>query len=232
MRLCKCGCNRIIPEHYHYTKNYIKGHLQSMAKTPCLCGCGQLANPPHKYCKWHSSRDPVIRNKIREAQADPEFKKEMNRKRILGWTPEKRLANSIRNKKRMAITSNRKELSDKLKAYWKGVKDRDAFRGENSCHWRGGISRKGYCKEFRAPFKEEIKALDEFECKNPYCYSGKNLSVHHIDYVKTNCVWLNLITVCRSCNTRANYHRRYWKRLYKRIRKFGFNERCMFEFGA
>ena len=115
-----------------------------------------------------------------------------------------------------------------MKEIWKDpnyIIDRKWYKGT-------GSSSDPYCKEFTSPFKEEIKALDEFECKNPYCLNGRLLSVHHIDYDKMNCSWLNLISVCRSCNSRANGHRKYWKRLYKRIRRYGFPKRCMFEFGA
>ena len=49
---------------------------------------------------------------------------------------------------------------------------------------------------------------------------GRVLHIHHIDYNKNNCSHINLITLCSSCNTRANYNKSYWKNFYenKRIR--------------
>ena len=43
---------------------------------------------------------------------------------------------------------------------------------------------------------------------------GQVLHVHHIDYNKQNCNKNNLITVCMSCNTRANYNRPHWQEYY------------------
>ena len=44
---------------------------------------------------------------------------------------------------------------------------------------------------------------------------GKSLTVHHVDYNKENCYKENLITLCMSCNIRANYNRGYWIEYYK-----------------
>ncbi|KKL07361.1 hypothetical protein LCGC14_2586770, partial [marine sediment metagenome] len=41
------------------------------------------------------------------------------------------------------------------------------------------------------------------------------LNVHHIDYDKKNCGMDNLVTLCASCNTRANVNRGFWIELYK-----------------
>lgn len=57
-----------------------------------------------------------------------------------------------------------------------------------------------------------------------YC-SGKaklkilfiKLVVHHIDYNKKNCKPYNLITLCNSCNSRANNNRKQHEKFYKSI---------------
>lgn len=41
------------------------------------------------------------------------------------------------------------------------------------------------------------------------------LTVHRIDYYKANCSENNLITLCSSCNIRANYERDKLGKLYK-----------------
>ena len=43
------------------------------------------------------------------------------------------------------------------------------------------------------------------------------LVIHHIDYTKENCATDNLITLCISCNSRANHKRESWKKFYKRV---------------
>ena len=70
--------------------------------------------------------------------------------------------------------------------------------------------------------KEKIRLRDNNECQ--YCFKtslehiqeyGQKLHVHHIDYDKTNCEEENLITLCISCNVKANYQREYWESYFK-----------------
>ena len=87
--------------------------------------------------------------------------------------------------------------------------------GENNPFWNGGSSFEPYCFEFTEWLKEEIKERDNHQCKNPDCWkTNKKLVVHHIDYDKKNCSTDNLITLCNSCNGRANSNREYWQSLY------------------
>lgn len=69
--------------------------------------------------------------------------------------------------------------------------------------------------------RKYIRTRDNFTCQNCDMFEeehlivyGKNLEVHHIDYDKQNCDELNLISLCKGCNIRANYNRDYWKELY------------------
>jgi hypothetical protein len=88
--------------------------------------------------------------------------------------------------------------------------------GEGHPNWKGGISCEPYCDAWAdKEYKESIKKRDNHQCQNPDCWqTSKRLTVHHIDYNKKNCVPENLITLCNSCNIRANYNRNYWKKLY------------------
>lgn len=47
----------------------------------------------------------------------------------------------------------------------------------------------------------------------------KKLSIHHINYVKKNCLPDNLISLCRSCNSKVNTNRNIWERYFKKIRR-------------
>jgi len=47
--------------------------------------------------------------------------------------------------------------------------------------------------------------------------SGQPLTIHHIDYDKRNCDDGNLITLCHSCNPRANSNRDQWKAVFTRM---------------
>ena len=91
------------------------------------------------------------------------------------------------------------------------------FKGEKSPNWRGGLSKLPYCPIWTKWLKEEIKERDNHHCQNPDCKSINLLGVHHIDYDKKNCSANNLITLCRSCNSKANTNREYWKEFYSDI---------------
>ena len=92
--------------------------------------------------------------------------------------------------------------------------------GSGHPNWRGGISFEPYCQEWKdKEYKQDIRNRDGNKCLNPYCDSpNKNdLTIHHIDYNKKNCRPSNLITVCRSCNSKANTDRRWHKSWYNSI---------------
>ncbi len=59
--------------------------------------------------------------------------------------------------------------------------------------------------------REKILRRDGGRCRSPLCRSSDTLAhVHHIDFDKDNCADENLITVCPSCNQRANRDRLLW----------------------
>ena len=93
------------------------------------------------------------------------------------------------------------------------------YSGEKHPNWQGGISKLPYCFEFTKLLKSEIKERDDYQCQNPNCCNFKNttLAVHHIDYNKKNCSTNNLITLCKGCNSRANYNREFWQEFYSNI---------------
>jgi len=94
--------------------------------------------------------------------------------------------------------------------------------GEGNHQWKGGISCEPYCDAWAdKEYKESIKERDNYKCLNPYC-SSKNpndLTIHHIDYNKKNCSPDNLITLWRSCNSRANKDRNWHSRYYIELLK-------------
>jgi hypothetical protein len=93
------------------------------------------------------------------------------------------------------------------------------FSGEGNPQWKGGISCEPYCDIWiDKEYKESIKKRDNYECQNPNCWNVSNrLTIHHIDYNKKNCSPENLITLCNSCNVRANKDRSLHETLYKAI---------------
>jgi len=91
--------------------------------------------------------------------------------------------------------------------------------GSGNPSWKGGISIEPYCNVWKdKQFKTDIKKRDNFTCQNSDCRGiSERLAVHHIDYNKKNCHPDNLITVCASCNARANFNREQHTEFYKSI---------------
>lgn len=85
--------------------------------------------------------------------------------------------------------------------------------------WKGGVSCEPYCDIWLdKDFKKSIKDRDGNMCLNPDCFGSiYKLCVHHIDYNKKNCKPTNLITLCASCNARANKNREWHEAWYQAI---------------
>lgn len=94
-----------------------------------------------------------------------------------------------------------------------------AMQGIEREDWTHFISSDPYCQIWTKEYKDFIKERDNYECQNNMdCRKITNvLSAHHIDYNKKNCEPWNIITLCISCNSRANADREYWQEFYKSI---------------
>jgi hypothetical protein len=102
----------------------------------------------------------------------------------------------------------------------------DRMSKEKNPAWKGGVSFEPYCEIFSdKEFREFIKQRDGNKCLNPDCTKkSKMLSIHHIDYDKKSCDQKNLITICISCNSRANIDREWHISWYRAImyQRYGF----------
>jgi hypothetical protein len=98
---------------------------------------------------------------------------------------------------------------------------KESILGKNHPNWKGGISCEPYCEIWLdKEYKESIKKRDNYTCQNPECkHENTDLLIHHINYIKKDCIPENLITLCRSCNGKANFNRNEWQRLFKDIIK-------------
>lgn len=101
-----------------------------------------------------------------------------------------------------------------------------SMSGPGHPNWQGGVSKDPYCFDWTKDLKDYIKQRDGYKCMNPYCdvKNQKDLTVHHINYNKKVCGPENLITLCRSCNGRANKDRSWHKAWYRAImyRRYGY----------
>lgn len=115
---------------------------------------------------------------------------------------------------------------EKLKASWKESILKGERCGVNHPNWKGGISNNGYCPLFtNKEFRLIILERDSFQCLNPACGTfHKRKVIHHIDYNKKNCSVTNLITLCVSCNSKANFDREWHQEWYSLIVKRRYYE--------
>ena len=88
------------------------------------------------------------------------------------------------------------------------------YKGSLASNWQGGISKKPYSFDFNKELKELIKRRDNYTCqlcdKNPV-----HSAIHHIDYNKKNSNPINLILLCRICNSKVNFNREYWTKYFQ-----------------
>ncbi len=110
--------------------------------------------------------------------------------------------------------------------YWANKKkpaQSKRMKGKNNPNWQNGISKLPYAFDFTSELKNSIRTRDNFECqlcnKKQKELNGyhKKLTIHHIDYNKQNCKEDNLITLCKECNSTANFNRDYWYAYFKYI---------------
>ena len=160
--------------------------------------------------------DPDFRKKHKEAMNKPETKKLISRnsKRQMA-DPEIKNKMITTMKKKFADPKMRKKISERTKEAMKSID----LSGPNKSQWKGGVSIEPYCRTWTdKEFKNYIFERDNHTCQNPDCWGkSKILTRHHIDYDKKNCVPDNIITLCNSCNVRANTKRKYWQSEYKII---------------
>lgn len=93
--------------------------------------------------------------------------------------------------------------------------------GDANYNWKGGISFEPCSSEFNDILKEQIRERDNFQCKmcgmsqNEHLERyGRSLSIHHIDYDKSNSYPTNLVTLCFGCNSQANGNRDAFQELF------------------
>ncbi len=97
-----------------------------------------------------------------------------------------------------------------------------SMQGENSSFWKGGISFKPYPLGWTQTFKEQIRYRDGYKCQIcgcPEVECKRKLDIHHIDYIKENLAFKNLISLCRYCHTKTNNNRNHWKVYFQNKRR-------------
>jgi len=100
-----------------------------------------------------------------------------------------------------------------------------ALTGPNNPNWKGGVDGGAYCQDWTDQLKDYIKFRDGYMCMGSECNKiTDKLCVHHIDYNKKSCGPENLVTVCNSCNAKANFDREWHTAWYQAIlnKRYGY----------
>lgn len=193
--LCACGCENFVGQSklnpYQWNK-FICGHNNNRK--------GTKLSKEHKLkiSKFHKGKKHSLETKLKMSKAHTGKKL------------------SIEHIEKMRQANIGKKMSTESIE-----KIRLANLGEKSPRWKGGISCEPYCDVWLdKEYKQSIRDRDNNKCQNPDCWKTNfHLTIHHINYIKKDCVPRNLITLCCSCNSRANKNRKEWTVFYQEIIK-------------
>lgn len=110
--------------------------------------------------------------------------------------------------------------SDETKQKMRGPRNiyNGDHRGSKNPMWKGGICQLPYPFDFNNELKTLIRKRDKYICQlcnKTQRQEGRKLSVHHIDYDKDNLSPKNLISLCKSCNSKVNSNRKKWTNFFK-----------------
>ena len=79
-----------------------------------------------------------------------------------------------------------------------------------------------YPQEYNQFLRDNVRKRDNYICQECEITEKEHLisvrtilNCHHVDYDKKNNNINNLITLCKSCNIKANKNRKYWKKHYE-----------------
>lgn len=129
-----------------------------------------------------------------------------------------RKALSEASRKRLLDPDVQSKMQEGLRKYnethpgpWKG-----AF-GPANPNWKGGTSFDPYSPEFTFALKLRVRKRDDYKCQlcgrsesENLQEFGKILSIHHVNYDKTDCRDSNLIALCSICHSITNGNRSYF----------------------
>ena len=222
-KLCKCGCGEKIKLQYHHKwrghgiPNFILGHNRSFkGKTHSLETKMKLSLANKGHPCWCKGTKGVMKPN------ECSFKKGMipwnkGKKGCIPWNKSRIGIYSEETLKKMSV--NRKGIPSLKKGktgiYSKETLEKMSYRkiGNKSPTWQGGTSFEPYTPDFNKRLKGKIRERDNHTCQECHYTEqelGYKLTIHHIDYNKSNSNPRNLISLCRSCHSKTNFGRNDW----------------------
>ena len=157
---------------------------------------------------------------------------EMNKGKIISLEVRKKLSQIQKEKwKNDKITERQKEVLFK-KGEHRSLgnefkKGEVRFKGETASNWQGGISFEPYGLAWTKQLRESIRERDNYVCQLCNKHQSqlkRKLSIHHIDYIKTNIFTFNLISICVNCHIITNNNRNHWTTFFRNYlsEKYGY----------
>ena len=139
------------------------------------------------------------------------YTSEINKKRSLAL---KGMKKSKETKTKMSKSDKGRKLSENTKRKISETQRKRCLEGKHNW-WQGGKSFEPYTIDWTETLKRSVRQRDKYTCQ--ICGKEPAICVHHIDYDKENCSPENLITLCKSCHSKTNNNRRYWKLYLKAL---------------
>lgn len=216
--LCLCGCKTELPLERKYAlghngrhnREWIKiGHKHNTGKSCPLAKKKKISES----LKGHSFSEETIK-KI-SCTAKKNFKEGKRKHWAKGLKKE---SNPLYGRKRLNISYR---FKGKGNPFYGRKHEEETKIKMKEWHKINRPNFGEYPSIFNEDLKENIRKRDNYICQNcniteeeHIIVFGRVLAVHHINYIKEDCSKNNLITLCISCNIRANYNKEYWKKMY------------------
>jgi len=205
-------------------------YLTRNSNPSIFCGksCSKSGNHNPMYGKKPSKMSNMLRSISLKGISRPKHvcdkisrsntgkKRNVEAKTNMSVSARNRVVNYWTGRKRSANTKDK--ISRSLSGRFSGPNNpMYGRRGHMSPSWRGGVSSHMYCVVWRYNSWREIiynRDSDKF-CWNPQCSgNGTKETLHHINYNKKDCSLNNIIKICNSCNSTANFNRSWWQSFY------------------
>ena len=226
--LCACGCggrvkrskdkngwNKFIHGHHTRVNNPMDNSSSRQKVSNTLLGHKVSKKTRAKISKKNKGKLIGILHPFYGKKHTDEAKRKISiAGKRLTHTDEAKRKISETGKGKIISLAQRRKISNTLTG-----RKRPEISGSNNPNWRSGISCEPYCDVWLdKDYKQSIRDRDNNQCQNPDCWGTSNrIHIHHINYIKKDCTPYNLITLCNSCNSRANHKRGFWMRLYQNI---------------
>ncbi len=245
--LCECGCGEKVRMYRGEWNRFVFGHnnpmqgrkhsketLRKMSKIKT--GKRHSKETCQKLSEINIGKKLSIETKRRIAIASAGRKHTAESKKKMSIVHTGRIF-SKEHRRNISIALRGKEISIEAKRKMalantgqrRTIEQIEKMSGPNHYNWKGGIATAPYCSIWSDnEYKQSIKDRDNNECQNKVdCRENSDhlpLHLHHIDHDKQECNPWDLITVCYSCNSRANFNKEYWKNFYQGImmEKYGY----------